>query len=1467
MLAMVSSGLAENWQTYEIRVNPGRVGHSFSLLAPDGASAVHLGLDDFYGGTRISLLSDTDQPLTLVDDTIGDRLDWSIADGSELRLSNWYWPENELGQILPATRQFFLIGDDRANHGFLLGQPGGAFYVAQVGSVLPGTADAFGGLRRELSSSFSPGSPTFWMIDMNTSERSPDNALDLARAEWASYAQPLPTLFAHFYMSGAEVGHTFTLHSRPSGGSEQLQSVTVEALNPSPGSWWVGDVAEDGTISTSDHTGAELIIPPGNGLFRAHVGVGMEFWLTRDADGASSPVFSVVDVIYPQWSLLGAFPALAPQTTRIDVRVPSPAEQWTANCYVPDGNGSFYTDTFPITADGEGALYSYDDFGQVNDSITYISGHIDLPATSSFVHLQNGSTIFYGTDAFAWAPTHAQPPELIPNTLMMSVFGWRKDHQFSVRQPDAQGNWVTTHSFVPTEEWRVINITNDFGATFTLDVGAYPSVQQNVVFEGHAFENLYEVARVVIAFNANKPYRIVDETAGETGPIGVVNLEQWFLQPASKVLAISSSRWGHDLWLRHPNGLAWKVQQHATQGNLSLTSTGAAWWTNYYWYDADVPCHDFLPWRLEDRDTGESTIFHNAGEIPDLVNWIALPTPKGLSGNVTTATVAQLSWPMPALASAGGGFLVQRRSQGQTTWQTLATVAANTGDAYGIFHYTDTGFTANLTHQYRVRYTFGGLQSAPSPLVALHVLDTDGDGLPDAWEQQYFGSLTMAASAADDSDGDGRTNQQEFEAGTNPNKADTDDDGLSDSEEAEEGTDPKRKDSDDDGLNDNKDGWPLEKFLKSPRLPVARYAVIERATGNGKEPLAIGYHGDIVFYQPASSPTEDDKLQYRALDSSGPIEIKNTWWPQNGSGVGTAIGISDIHTVFGTWWRMDNGNPAKPHWNYRWAPGDSTIEYTGDGFVPNFPPKAGHPNSEPYSAWWGAMVSRGGNIYGWGESSRWDYDTLRDVYIASPGKNAQAIQDYAFDARGYALAFLNLPPPNPLRSASLRWPGIPNLHPIFNDRGDVLYHYDGLLRAGIAPPMPSPEKGDYLSPKKPITLPLDHCYAMTNDMHVLADSGIYAFETSNPPEPNSPKWKAVETPRIKLKDALPNVQFFAFNQGLVTLGVRTANAGSEVQWTILINDHEYLLQNLLPAAWELAGVNAINDQGMILATAKKILDGSGNPIAPSAQTKSVVVLVPVEIKATSHGLPPLGSIPKYNKSPRVGSVDNLISVWPAEELMLTVELPEPFKSNPPAGLITWTSPGHTVPDRTTEFTFTWLDAGIKNLTINIDGTVFKVVVDVPSVGNVTQADAYAAIDPFSAASIYAYGGTAVLYTENEFGNVPRKDAMKHSYWNALCASDALVSNQATIFVTTAHEHSNKWIEHEQAFNTSMDLHNNEVGRATVHSILGIPNGTAILNDLTQKYAAGILWIWDGERPQGSSEGILSKSDRTKIFLP
>lgn len=45
--------------------------------------------------------------------------------------------------------------------------------------------------------------------------------------------------------------------------------------------------------------------------------------------------------------------------------------------------------------------------------------------------------------------------------------------------------------------------------------------------------------------------------------------------------------------------------------------------------------------------------------------------------------------------------------------------------------------------------------------------DSDSDGLPDAWEIQYFGTIT-AYGDTDDPDGDGATNREEHQSGRTP---------------------------------------------------------------------------------------------------------------------------------------------------------------------------------------------------------------------------------------------------------------------------------------------------------------------------------------------------------------------------------------------------------------------------------------------------------------------------------------------------------------------------------------------------------------------------------------------------------------------------------------------------------------------------------------------------------------------------
>ena len=96
--------------------------------------------------------------------------------------------------------------------------------------------------------------------------------------------------------------------------------------------------------------------------------------------------------------------------------------------------------------------------------------------------------------------------------------------------------------------------------------------------------------------------------------------------------------------------------------------------------------------------------------------------------------------------------------------------------------------------------------------------DSDNDGLPDTWEIQYgLDPLDPAGDngAAGDPDNDGLTNQQEWTAGTNPTNPDSDGDGLPDGWEVQYGLDPLDPASDNGaaGDPDNDGRTNLEEYL------------------------------------------------------------------------------------------------------------------------------------------------------------------------------------------------------------------------------------------------------------------------------------------------------------------------------------------------------------------------------------------------------------------------------------------------------------------------------------------------------------------------------------------------------------------------------------------------------------------------------------------------------------------------------
>lgn len=108
-----------------------------------------------------------------------------------------------------------------------------------------------------------------------------------------------------------------------------------------------------------------------------------------------------------------------------------------------------------------------------------------------------------------------------------------------------------------------------------------------------------------------------------------------------------------------------------------------------------------------------------------------------------------------SVAAAGGGPLSYQ-------WRTDTTaVPGATKDTL-----TLTGLPLNQTSYPQITVVVSNSAGSVTSTAVTILPDSNGNGLPDAWEQQYFGGLTQTADA--DMDNDGVTNRDEWMDGTNP---------------------------------------------------------------------------------------------------------------------------------------------------------------------------------------------------------------------------------------------------------------------------------------------------------------------------------------------------------------------------------------------------------------------------------------------------------------------------------------------------------------------------------------------------------------------------------------------------------------------------------------------------------------------------------------------------------------------------
>jgi hypothetical protein len=227
------------------------------------------------------------------------------------------------------------------------------------------------------------------------------------------------------------------------------------------------------------------------------------------------------------------------------------------------------------------------------------------------------------------------------------------------------------------------------------------------------------------------------------------------------------------------------------------------------------------------KSAGSTT--NNAWGRPILMNVATNGTTYGMThwigswvnggGGSQLWTYGTTNWSGPASLSAYAivatnqstiSYSVSKTSLGVTTGDTLYFDAYSSGGGGGDSAVDALANPSTSITSWGQTYTSSTTNNTiRAYTLSYNVSDSDGDGLPDAWETEKFGNLSESGTG--DTDSDGSTNAQEFAIGTNPANDDSDGDTLKDGVEtgtgifvssSNTGTNPLDTDSDNDGALD-----------------------------------------------------------------------------------------------------------------------------------------------------------------------------------------------------------------------------------------------------------------------------------------------------------------------------------------------------------------------------------------------------------------------------------------------------------------------------------------------------------------------------------------------------------------------------------------------------------------------------------------------------------------------------------------
>jgi hypothetical protein len=168
-----------------------------------------------------------------------------------------------------------------------------------------------------------------------------------------------------------------------------------------------------------------------------------------------------------------------------------------------------------------------------------------------------------------------------------------------------------------------------------------------------------------------------------------------------------------------------------------------------------------------------------------------------------------------------------------------------------------------------------------------------------------------------------------------------------------------------------------------------------------------------------------------------------------------------------------------------------------------------------------------------------------------------------------------------------------------------------------------------------------------------------------------------------------------------------------------------------PKAVDGQSINASNDKKILFAQKDEVLeyliDNSQEMLTENKTWESGVLqkkamLIPVKIATPTR--------PYGNATTEVGPINNLLGVWREQEIKIRVDLKDLDEEIAlPPNFIIWSVPSsvpgptNQIPVNQREATLSWLNYGLKQILITIGGKKFRVVIDVPDVGDIEQSQA------------------------------------------------------------------------------------------------------------------------------------------------